>query len=213
MRFFLRIVALHHGNATTIHLILLHLILSLHVLTDIVLGLSVSINLHWQLILLVLAVSVEVHLITLGVVGSRRGTPLILGALGEASSCVYGILILASILSLTSCNTSILRRLLAQMLRSHLVLLNLVRWKLHQIFEKPLVVLALVTDSSILFGITLGATKWTSIGVIDVFKLNICGRTALLGSVLVDRRLARVGLRLLRLLRSLGKAAVIYCSW
>ena len=213
MRFFLRIVALHHGNATTIHLILLHLILSLHVLTDIVLGLSVSINLHWQLILLVLAVSVEVHLITLGVVGSRRGTPLILGALGEASSCVYGILILASILSLTSCNTSILRRLLAQMLRSHLVLLNLVRWKLHQIFEKPLVVLALVTDSSILFGITLGATKWTSIGVIDVFKLNICGQTALLGSVLVDRRLARVGLRLLRLLRRLGKAAVIYCSW
>jgi len=194
-------------------LILLHLILSLHVLADVVLGLSVSINLHWQLILLVLAVSVEVHLITLVVVGSRRGTPLILGALGEASSCVYGILILTSILSLTSRNTSILRRLLAQMLRSHLMLLNLVCWKLHQIFEKPLVVLALVTDSSILFGIALGATKWTSIGIIDVFKLNICGQTALLGSVLVDRRLARVGLRLLRLLRRLGKAAVIYCSW
>ena len=204
---------MHHGNATTIHLILLHLILSLHVLADVVLGLSVSINLHWQLILLVLAVSVEVHLITLVVVGSRRGTPLILGALGEASSCVYGILILTSILSLTSRNTSILRRLLAQMLRSHLMLLNLVCWKLHQIFEKPLVVLALVTDSSILFGIALGATKWTSIGIIDVFKLNICGQAALLGSVLVDRRLARVGLRLLRLLRRLGKAAVIYCSW
>ena len=204
---------MHHGNATTIHLILLHLILSLHVLTDVVLGLSVSINLHWQLILLVLAVSVEVHLITLVVVGSRRRTPLILGALGEASSCVYGILILASILSLTSRNTSILRRLLAQMLRSHLMLLNLVCWKLHQIFEKPLVVLALVTDSSILFGIALGATKRTSIGIIDVFKLNIGGQTALLGSVLVDRRLARVGLRLLRLLRRLGQAAVIYCSW
>jgi len=194
-------------------LILLHLILSLHVLTNVVLGLSVSINLHWQLILLVLAVSVEVHLITLVVVGSRRGTPLVLGALGEASSCVYGILILASILSLTSRNTSILRRLLAQMLRSHLMLLNLVCWKLHQIFEKPLVVLALVTDSSILFGIALGATKRTSIGIIDVFKLNIGGQTALLGSVLVDRRLARVGLRLLRLLRRLGKAAVIYSSW
>lgn len=204
---------MHHGNATTIHLILLHLILSLHVLTNVVLGLSVSINLHWQLILLVLAVSVEVHLITLVVVGSRRGTPLVLGALGEASSCVYGILILASILSLTSRNTSILRRLLAQMLRSHLMLLNLVCWKLHQIFEKPLVVLALVTDSSILFGIALGATKRTSIGIIDVFKLNIGGQTALLGSVLVDRRLARVGLRLLRLLRRLGKAAVIYSSW
>ena len=194
-------------------MILLHLILSLHVLTNVVLGLSVSINLHWQLILLVLAVSVEVHLITLVVVGSRRGTPLVLGALGEASSCVYGILILASILSLTSRNTSILRRLLAQMLRSHLMLLNLVCWKLHQIFEKPLVVLALVTDSSILFGIALGATKRTSIGIIDVFKLNIGGQTALLGSVLVDRRLARVGLRLLRLLRRLGKAAVIYSSW
>ena len=194
-------------------MILLHLILSLHVLTNVVLGLSVSINLHRQLILLVLAVSVEVHLITLVVVGSRRGTPLVLGALGEASSCVYGILILASILSLTSRNTSILRRLLAQMLRSHLMLLNLVCWKLHQIFEKPLVVLALVTDSSILFGIALGATKWTSIGIIDVFKLNICCQDALLGSVLVDRRLARVGLRLLRLLRRLGKAAVIYSSW
>ena len=194
-------------------MILLHLILSLHVLTNVVLGLSVSINLHRQLILLVLAVSVEVHLITLVVVGSRRGTPLVLGALGEASSCVYGILILASILSLTSRNTSILRRLLAQMLRSHLMLLNLVCWKLHQIFEKPLVVLALVTDSSILFGIALGATKRTSIGIIDVFKLNIGGQTALLGSVLVDRRLARVGLRLLRLLRRLGKAAVIYSSW
>ena len=74
-------------------------------------------------------------------------------------------------------------------------------------------VLALVTDSSILFGITLGAAKWTGIGVIDVFKLDICGQTALLGSVLVDRRLARVALALLRLLRRLGKTAVIESSW
>lgn len=77
---------------------------------------------------------------------------------------------------------------------------NLVGRQLYQIFEKSLMILALVTDSSILFGVTFCAIYLPIVRIVHVFQLHIRGQASLLRRALIHGLLPRVQLLLVWLL-------------
>lgn len=98
---------------------------------------------------------------------------------------------------------AILRRLLTELHVCDLMRSDLVSRKLDEIFEKSLVILALVADSTILLRLTFCAIYLRVVRVVHILELDIGGQAALLGRVLVNWLLTGVQRRCISLLRRL----------
>lgn len=88
----------------------------------------------------------------------------------------------------------------------------LVRRQLDEIFEKSLMILALVADAAILLRLAFCAISLRVVRIVHVLQLDVRGQAALLRRVLVNGLLSRVEGRRVGLLRRLRETAVIDCS-
>ena len=87
---------------------------------------------------------------------------------------------------------AILRRLLTELHVGDLVRSDLVSRELDEIFEKSLVILALIADAPILLRLTFCAIYLRVVRVVHVLELHICGQATLLRRVLVNSLLPGV---------------------
>lgn len=87
---------------------------------------------------------------------------------------------------------AILRRLLTELHVGDLVRSDLVSRELDEIFEKSLVILALIADAPILLRLAFCAIYLRVVRVVHVLELHICGQATLLRRVLVNSLLPGV---------------------
>lgn len=215
LHLFVQTTILHQWDASPIHLllvvivvvVLVHQILSLNIVLSVVCRLAllnarrgVAVDLYRQVVLVLTSsyhLRVQIDFVT--IIWGRCWASLIFRILRETAGSIHDRLTIESILSIAIID-SVLGGFLAELCVGKLMWSNLICRELYQIFEKSLVILTFVTDSSILFSIAFCAIRLPIIWVVHVFQLDIGRQAIFLGCALVHWLLSGIQLLLVGLL-------------